>query len=103
MIGKISLGTSFSRCINYCLEDKNRNNRKRQFLKTGQNRLRLITAFGDKKELIEQFNDVRGLNQKVQKPVKHTVLSLAGGEQLKKGKLAEMASECAKQMGFDKN
>src|SRR5438067_13427285 len=60
-------------------------------------------CFGDKKELIQQFNEVRQLNPKLSKPVMHVTLSLAPGEQLSKGKLIDMVSDCAEDLGFDKN
>src|SRR4051812_39263114 len=103
MIGKISIGKSFRACIEYCLEDKKLQESQEIAFR---NRAEIIASshcFGSKKELIEQFNDVRSLNQKVQKPVMHVVLSLAPGEQLEKGKLAELAEACAKEMGFERN
>lgn len=103
MIGKISLGSSFRGCISYCLEDKKQEQSQDQIL---QNRAEIIAfnqCYGNKSELIEQFKDVRKLNQKVQKPVMHIALSFAPGEQLEKAKLQQVAEECAKQMGFDKN
>ena len=103
MIGKISLGTSFRGCISYCLKDKKLEQSQEPTFKNRAEVIAFHQCFGNKKELIEQFNDVRLLNQKVQKPVMHIVLSLAPGEQLENGKLVEVARECAKQMGFDKN
>jgi diadenosine tetraphosphate (Ap4A) HIT family hydrolase len=103
MIGKISMGSSFSGCIKYCLEDKKQQQTQEAVFK---NRAELIVfnqCFGDKKELAEQFNDVRLLNQKVQKPVLHITLSLSPEDKLEKSKLMEMARECAKEMGFENN
>lgn len=102
MIGKISMGGSFRGCIRYCLEDKVNKDGEVVF----QNRAELLLynqCYGNKPELIEQFNDVRALNQKVQKPVLHIALSLALGEQLEKEKLREMAEQCARAMGFERN
>lgn len=56
-------------------------------------------CFGNKNELIEQFNDVRTINQKVQKSVLHITLSLAYEDRLDKAKLVELAGQCAKEMG----
>jgi len=103
MIGKITMGSSFKGCISYCLEDKKLEHSQEP---TFKNRAELILynqCFGNKKELTEQFNDVRALNQKVQKPVLHITLSLSPEDQLDKPKLIEMASQCAKEMGFEKN
>jgi DNA-binding transcriptional MerR regulator len=103
MIGKINIGKSFSGCIAYCLEDKKLQESQEVAFKNRAEIIQYSHCFGSKKELIEQFNDVRALNPKVQKPVMHIVLSLSPGEQLDKAKLAEMAGECAKEMGFDNN
>jgi len=103
MIGKISMGSSFSGCIKYCLEDKKQEQTQEIIFK---NRAELIVfnqCFGDKKELAVQFNDVRLLNQKIQKHVLHITLSLAPEDKIEKSKLMEMARECAKEMGFENN
>lgn len=95
------MGKSFRGCISYCLEDK-----KPEQEIVFKNRAELIAfnqCFGNKNELIEQFNDVRALNQKVQKPVLHITLSLAPEDRLDKAKLVEMAGQCAKEMGFENN
>jgi len=60
-------------------------------------------SYGNEKELVQQFNEVRQLNPRVSKPVLHITLSLAPGEQLSKDKLMEMSQDCAKEMGFQKN
>jgi hypothetical protein len=103
MIGKITMGSSFKGCISYCWEDKKQaHSHERAF----ENRAEVIVfnqCFGNKKELTEQFIDVRALNQKVQKPVLHITLSLAHEDKLDKPKLMEVARQCAKEMGFEKN
>lgn len=102
MIGKIILGKSFRGCISYVLENK-----LEAALKSGPlNRAELISfnqCFGDKKELIWQFNDVRFLNPRLAKPVMHVILSLAPGETPNKPALLAMAEDCAKELGFDKH
>ena len=60
-------------------------------------------CFGDKKELIQQFNEVRYLNPKLAKPVMHITLSLSPGELLDKPTLHKMVEDCSKDMGFEKN
>ena len=102
MIGKIILGKSFRGCISYVLEDK-LNLNKEIIL---ENRAELISynqCFGNKKELISQFNDLRYLNTKLAKPVMHISLSLSPGEQLTNAVLANLVEDCASEMGFDKN
>ena len=102
MIGKIILGKSFRGCISYVLENKLDSSIK----STSINRAELISfnlCFGDKKELIEQFNDVRFLNPKLSKPVMHVILSLSPGEKPDNATLLAMVEDCAKELGFAKN
>jgi hypothetical protein len=102
MIGKIILGKSFRGCISYVLENKLDLSTK----STSINRAELISfnlCFGDKKELIEQFNDVRFLNPKLSKPVMHVILSLSPGEKPDNATLLAMVEDCAKELGFEKN
>lgn len=91
MIGKIIIGKSFRGCLNYCLDKK----------------LAEVLDYnlcgGNKRELLEQFTDVRNLNQNVSRPVQHVTLSMAKGEQLSKHNLIQLAEECSKDSGFDKN
>jgi hypothetical protein len=60
-------------------------------------------VFGDQRELIKQFNEVRKLNEKVSKPVLHITLSLAPGERLSKGKLEEVVRDCSTSLQFSNN
>ena len=60
-------------------------------------------CFGNEKELVQQFNEVRKLNNKLAKPVLHVTLSLSPGENLSKDKLMEMSEHCAKDLGFENN
>lgn len=103
MIGKISIGKSFRGCISYCLEDKTPEWNDQPLLKNRAEILSYNLCFGNKKELIQQFGEVRLLNPKLSKPVLHITLSLAPGEKLSRGKLIEMVEECARHMGFEKN
>ncbi len=91
MIGKIIIGKSFRGCINYCLDKK-----EAELLNTN-------LCYGNKKELISQFNEVRRLNQDLSKPVQHITISLAKGEQLDNGSLVSIAEDCAKDLGFEKS
>jgi hypothetical protein len=102
MIGKVIVGKSFRGCLMYCLNDKIQQQQETVM----QNRAEILVfnkCFGDQKELIQQFNDVRWLNPKLSKPVMHITLSLAPGEHLGKDKWMEVAEQCAKDMGFENN
>jgi len=102
MIGKIITGKSFRGCINYCLEDKILRSQEVAYINRAEI-LHFNQCFGNKKELIEQFNDVRQLNPNLSKPVLHITLSLATNEKLGKETWSEMAEDCAKHFEFDKN
>ena len=91
MIGKIIIGKSFRGCISYCLDKK-----EAELLSSN-------LCYGNKKELISQFNEVRRLNQNLSKPVQHITISLAKGEQLDNARLVNIAEDCAKDLGFEKN
>lgn len=91
MIGKIIIGKSFRGCISYCLDKK-----ESELLCNN-------LCYGNKKELISQFNEVRKLNQNLSKPVQHITISLAKGEQLDNARLVTIAEDCAKDLGFEKN
>jgi len=105
MIGKVMTGKSFNGCISYCLENKiqTRQNDTGLLQKDRAEVLMYNLCYGNKKELIQQFYEVRQLNNKLSKPVMHITLSFAPGEQLGKNKLMEMAEHCAKDFGFEKN
>ncbi|MEI6947324.1 relaxase/mobilization nuclease domain-containing protein [Paraflavisolibacter sp. H34] len=103
MIGKISIGCSFSGCISYCLEDKKLEKTEAVAF---QNRAEVLThhlCVGNKHELTQQFEEVRALNPRLRAPVLHVALSLSPGEQLDKEKLMNMVEECAKSLGFENN
>jgi hypothetical protein len=102
MIGKIIIGKSFRGCISYVLENKLLNTLK----SSTQMRAELIhfnQCFGDQKELIQQFNEVRLLNPKLAKPVMHVIMSLSPGENPENGALIAMAQDCSRALGFDQN
>jgi|SRR5665647_442837 len=103
MIGKITIGKSFKGCLLYCLNDKLQDQKQEQVMKDRAEVLLFNQCYGNQKELIRQFNEVRQLNSKLSKPVLHITLSLAPGEQLPKEKLIEMCQDCAKDMGFENN
>ena len=65
MIGKVMTGKSFKGCISYCLHDKLVNQqREEQVMKDRAEVLLYNQCFGNDKELIQQFNEVRQLNKK---------------------------------------
>ena len=102
MIGKIMIGKSFRGCISYCLEDKKLLQPELSMQKRAEV-LYYNQCFGNIKELIEQFTDVRNLNQKQSKPVLHITLSMSPGEKLEKEILIDVVEQCAKTMGFERN
>ncbi|HEX2536020.1 MAG TPA: relaxase/mobilization nuclease domain-containing protein [Chitinophagaceae bacterium] len=98
MIGKIILGASFGGCIAYCLGDK-------QVRKGAEvvhhGRAELLSTrycFGGKEDFTNQFQEVRALNQKVQKPVMHITLSLAPGERLDRTQLISLVADLVQAM-----
>ncbi len=103
MIGKITIGKSFRGCIAYCLNDKIQKQDQEPVMKDRSEVLMLNKCFGNEKELMKQFNEVRQLNTKVSKPVLHITLSLSPGEFLGKDKLMEISEQCAKEFGFENN
>jgi hypothetical protein len=103
MIGKIAIGKSFKGCLLYCLNDKLQEQKQELVMKNRAEILLFNQCYGNQKELIQQFNEVRWLNPKLSKPVLHITLSLAQGEQLPKDKLMEICQDCAKDMGFENN
>ena len=87
MIGKIMIGKSFRGCINYCMENKKEKASENISLTNRAEVLLFNQCFGNTKELIQQFNETRQLNEKLSKPVLHITLSLAPGERVEKSKL----------------
>ena len=79
MIGKITIGNSFSGCIKYYLEDKIKDQNQVQ-MKNRAEVLMYNKCYGNGKELVQQFNEVRQLNSKLLKPILLITLSLAPGE-----------------------
>lgn len=102
MIGKIMTGKSFGGCLLYCLNDKIQRHQE-HVMKNRAEILMFNKCYGDQKELVQQFNDVRRLNPKLSKPVMHVTLSLAPGEDLTIDKWMEMVHQCAKDMGVENN
>jgi Relaxase/Mobilisation nuclease domain len=97
-------GKSFRGCLQYCLHDKVADEKKNELVMKDRAEVILYNqCFGNAKELTRQFNEVRQLNSKLSKPVLHITLSLGKGESLPTNKLAEMARDCAQDLGFSNN
>ncbi len=104
MIGKAITGKGFGGCISYCLEDKKMSQDKDQALM--QNRAEILLfnkCFGNKKELVQQFNEVRKLNPKQSRPVFHFTLSMAPEEVLSRAQLIQVVRDCSEEFGFSDN
>jgi len=101
MIGKITIGKSFRGCIAYCLNDKIEKHEQEKIIKDRAEVLLFNKCFGNERELVQQFNEVRQFNPRLSKPVLHITLSLALGEILSKDKLMQMSEDCAKELGFE--
>ncbi|MES1197683.1 MAG: relaxase/mobilization nuclease domain-containing protein [Chitinophagaceae bacterium] len=98
------IGKSFRGCLLYCLQDKvKQEENDEQVMKGRAEVLYYNQCFGNARELIKEFNDVRNLNPKLSKPVLHITLSLAPEEKLTAHKLAEISQECARDLGFENN
>ncbi len=99
MIGKVIIGKSFRGCISYCIENTKLNQASNLVQKKRAELLLYNQCYGNTKELIQQFNEIRQLNSKLLKPVLHITLSMAPGEKLEKGNLINMVQDCAKHFG----
>ena len=82
MIGKITIGKSFRGCILYCLNDKIQRSDQAENLKNRSEILLFNKCFGNQKELLQQFNEVRQLNSNLSKTVMHGTLRFAHSETL---------------------
>ena len=106
MIGKISTGKSFRGCLNYLHEGRLQQNKALQEIEQEKKQAQVICynqCFGNKRELIQQFNEVRNLNTKLSKPVLHASLSFAHSDQLSNQDKVDIAKQMAKDFGFENN
>jgi hypothetical protein len=108
MIGKIVTGKSFRGCLSYLHEGRLQATRELQELEAERKQAKVIAfnqCFGEKKELIRQFNEVRQLNRKLAKPVFHATISFAHADSRKLGDQdkADIAAELAKTFRFEDN
>jgi hypothetical protein len=103
MIGKVSSGKSFRGCINYVFEGKLQKNTMLQLQEAANKQAQVICynqCFGDRRELIQQFNEVRYLNPKQNRPVLHASLSFAHDDKLSNQDKIDIAQKLAKDLGF---
>jgi hypothetical protein len=106
MIGKISTGKSFRGCLNYLHEGRLQQSKALQEVEQEKKQAQVICynqCFGNKKELIQQFNEVRYLNPKLSKPVLHASLSFAHSDQLSNQDKIDIGKQMAKDFGFENN
>jgi Relaxase/Mobilisation nuclease domain len=106
MIGKISTGKSFRGCLNYLHEGRLQQSKALQEIEQEKKQAQIICynqCFGNKKELIQQFNEVRYLNPKLSKPVLHASLSFAHSDQLSNQDKIDIGKQMAKNFGFENN
>ncbi|MES2330724.1 MAG: relaxase/mobilization nuclease domain-containing protein [Bacteroidota bacterium] len=103
MIGKFLTGKSFRGCLLYCLNDKQQKQGDELVKRDRAEVILFNQCFGNQKELISQFNEVRQLNSKLAKPVLHITLSPTTGDKLTKEDWQKLAADCAAEFGFDKN
>ena len=103
MIGKITIGKSFRGCLLYCLNDKQKQRPDEIIFKNRADVLMFNKCFGNQKELVQQFNEVRQLNPKLAKPVLHITLSFAKEDKIDTNKLRAISEACAKDLGFESN
>jgi hypothetical protein len=106
MIGKISTGKSFRGCLNYLHEGRLQQSKALQEIEQEKKQAQVICynqCFGNKKELIQQFNEVRYLNPKLSKPVLHASLSFAHSDQLSNQDKIDIGKQMAKDFGFESN
>lgn len=106
MIGKIGTGKSFRGCLNYLHEGRLQQSKALQEIEQEKKQARVICynqCFGNKRELIQQFNEVRNLNPRLSKPVLHASLSFAHSDQLSNQDKIDIGKQMAKDFGFENN
>ena len=121
MMGRIYTASSFRQTLAYCMEDKKLALAGEPRLSLGDlqsppaPRLRQVAfkdraevfwynqCYGNRQELVRQFNEVARLKLNVSEPVFHISLSLPPGERLPKPRLVDLAYDCARHMDFDRH
>jgi hypothetical protein len=103
MIGKIIIGDTFGPCISYVLEGSKADKAERNT--TGIEKATVLNynfCYGDKKELITQFNDVRALNPKMKRAVAHIIISFSPQDNVSNNQMIEISQKLGLKMGFNK-
>ncbi|MDT3403606.1 relaxase/mobilization nuclease domain-containing protein [Mucilaginibacter terrae] len=108
MIGKIVTGKSFRGCLNYLHEGRLQPTKELQQLEAAKKQAQVISfnqCFGDKKQLMKQFGEVRLMNPRLSKPVFHATISFAYADsnRLTIQDKADIATELAKAFRFEDN
>jgi Relaxase/Mobilisation nuclease domain len=112
MIGTIKIGKSFRGVLNYCLEDKLEYSEKQKLEMEKQDGLQHLNraeildfnmCYGNRKELIKQFTDVRSLRPQLSKPVIHISLSFDPGDLTDLEKFRQIGRDFAESFGFGTN
>lgn len=94
MIGKVIIGKSFKGCISYCLSPKRGKNVERAEV------IDYNLCYGNKKDLIRQFTEVRMLNTRLKKPVMHFILSLPNTDKVDNNTLRDIGKSLSEEFGF---
>lgn len=108
MMGFIHPATSFRQALNYCVEDKRlspilRNTPDQVIFKDRAEILYYNQCFGNRNELIRQFNETRRLHPNMSKAVFHLSISFPPGERLAKSALVDISIDCARAFDFDRH
>jgi hypothetical protein len=106
MTGSIFEQISFGARLAYCLEDKLVPDQEGKLIPEYKGRAEILyynQCYGDKEELIRQFNEVAGRNKNISKPVFHIVWGSAPDEKLSKSTWVEISRDCARVLEFDQH
>jgi hypothetical protein len=99
MISKTSIGRVFGAIIRYCIDSKDKNEKK-------SDRGEVIVSancYGNKEQLICQFNDQKNSNPKVSRAVWHTSFSFSpdDNEKINDSVLTQIIQDFASEFGFE--
>ncbi|MHA4807073.1 relaxase/mobilization nuclease domain-containing protein [Flavitalea flava] len=103
MMGRVYTQAKISEALGYCLEDKLDVLTGEVLYKDRAEVLNYSQCYGDKEELIRQFQEVRKLRPGIKEPIMHITLSLPRGETRGKGDWVDFARDCAEAMEFSHN
>lgn len=112
MIGTLVVGKSFRGVLSYCLEDKLELTHELKLEMSKADGLQHLhraevleykMCYGNRKELNEQFTDVRKLRPQLTKPVMHISLSFDAADRVNTDKLRQIGKDFASEFGFENN